>query len=243
MASKELNVKVKHRYDTASNWIANNPVLLAGELGIESDTNKMKIGDGTKNWSSLEYIFKDNSADKMDKVNPTGSGSFSLNRLAESSVGDCSFAEGYNCTAGGLDAHAEGYYTKANGRYSHAEGNQTTATSDSAHAEGQYTYASGVGSHSSGIDTYAKRRAHFVFGEGNLLDSVGSTSSDKGQYIEIVGNGTYSNRSNARTLDWEGNQWLAGNLQAQGLTDGTTTKSMSEILAGGGSKITWREWN
>lgn len=56
MASKELNVKVKQRYDTASNWTTNNPVLLAGELGIESDTKKMKVGDGTTSWNSLAYM-------------------------------------------------------------------------------------------------------------------------------------------------------------------------------------------
>ena len=55
MASKELNVKVKHRYDTASNWTTNNPVLLAGELGIESDTKKIKVGDGVNTWASLDY--------------------------------------------------------------------------------------------------------------------------------------------------------------------------------------------
>lgn len=56
MASKELNVKLKQRYDTASNWTTNNPVLLAGELGIESDTKKMKVGDGTTEWNALEYM-------------------------------------------------------------------------------------------------------------------------------------------------------------------------------------------
>lgn len=56
MASKELNVKLKQRYDTASNWTTNNPVLLAGELGIESDTKKMKVGDGTTSWNSLAYM-------------------------------------------------------------------------------------------------------------------------------------------------------------------------------------------
>lgn len=58
MASKELNVKIKQRYDTSSNWTTNNPVLLAGELGIESDTKLMKVGDGITAWTSLSYIVK-----------------------------------------------------------------------------------------------------------------------------------------------------------------------------------------
>lgn len=56
MASKELNVKIKQRYDTASKWTTNNPVLLAGELGIESDTKKMKVGDGITSWIYLDYM-------------------------------------------------------------------------------------------------------------------------------------------------------------------------------------------
>lgn len=51
-------VKVHHimRNDTATNWEAKNPVLLAGEFGICTDTNLIKIGDGVKTWSELEYV-------------------------------------------------------------------------------------------------------------------------------------------------------------------------------------------
>jgi hypothetical protein len=38
-------VQLQHRRDTSSNWSLNNPILAAGELGIESDTRKIKIGD------------------------------------------------------------------------------------------------------------------------------------------------------------------------------------------------------
>jgi hypothetical protein len=47
---------MKQRYDTAANWTAANPTLLAGEIGIESDTNKWKLGDGSTAWTSLGYI-------------------------------------------------------------------------------------------------------------------------------------------------------------------------------------------
>ena len=43
------------RRDTAANWTANNPVLSSGEPGFETDTGKLKIGDGTNSWSSLDY--------------------------------------------------------------------------------------------------------------------------------------------------------------------------------------------
>ena len=51
-----LNALQKQRRDTASNWTSNNTVLLAGELGYESDTKKFKIGDGTTAWQSLDYL-------------------------------------------------------------------------------------------------------------------------------------------------------------------------------------------
>lgn len=55
MAEKTLNTRQKQKYDTSTNWTTNNPVLLAGEIGIESDTNKFKIGNGTDNWNNLIY--------------------------------------------------------------------------------------------------------------------------------------------------------------------------------------------
>lgn len=41
--------------DTAANWTANDPTLLAAEPGYESDTGKIKIGDGSTAWTSLAY--------------------------------------------------------------------------------------------------------------------------------------------------------------------------------------------
>ena len=43
------------RRDVASSWSSANPVLLSGELGLESDTNQFKIGDGVTSWNSLPY--------------------------------------------------------------------------------------------------------------------------------------------------------------------------------------------
>jgi len=51
-----LNALQKQRRDTASNWTSNNPTLLAGEWGVESDTKKFKIGDGSTAWQSLDYV-------------------------------------------------------------------------------------------------------------------------------------------------------------------------------------------
>ena len=47
---------MQQRKGTAAQWTAADPVLNAGELGWESDTNKFKIGDGTNHWVSLTYF-------------------------------------------------------------------------------------------------------------------------------------------------------------------------------------------
>lgn len=48
-------IKFQFRRDTAQNWQDSDPVLLAGEPGVEIDTGKMKIGNGSSAWMSLPY--------------------------------------------------------------------------------------------------------------------------------------------------------------------------------------------
>lgn len=127
--------------------------------------------------------------------------------------GEYSHAEGSGTAASGYSSHAEGDSTVAMGNYSHVEGAGTEASGESSHAEGQGTIASGYYAHAEGYGTIANHKSQHVFGEWNIEDSSNNTSNNKGNYIEIVGNGTNSNsRLNARTLDWNGNEKLAGSL-------------------------------
>ena len=48
-------VRVQVRKDTASNWTSANPTLASGEFGFETDTGKLKTGDGSTAWTSLGY--------------------------------------------------------------------------------------------------------------------------------------------------------------------------------------------
>ena len=124
--------------------------------------------------------------------------------------GDASHAEGYDTTASGFASHAECYSTTANGYHSHAEGCSTTASGDASHAEGGHTTANGYYSHAEGYYTTASGENSHVQGKFNIIDT-----SDK--YAHIVGNGTGDSiRSNAHTVDWEGNGWFAGNVYVGG---------------------------
>ena len=56
---------MQQRRGTAAQWTSANPILNAGEMGWESDTNKFKIGDGTNHWADLDYF-----ADINSTINP-----------------------------------------------------------------------------------------------------------------------------------------------------------------------------
>lgn len=217
---------------------------------------------------------------KMDKNNPTGTGSFSLNRKSDTVVGDYSFAEGSNgqatgtashtegnsTTASGDGSHAEGSSTQASGNNSHAEGEYTTASGNASHAEGYYTTASAIlGSHAEGNLAKASGNASHAEGyhttasgnashaEGNFSVASGSRSHAEGEetiasshdqhvqgkyniedtantYADIIGNGSSDTRSNAYTLDWNGNAWYAGDVYV-GSTSGTNKDEGSKKLA------------
>ena len=55
MADKLLNIRIQLRNDTAKNWTNANPLLLKGEMGVETDTGKTKIGNGIDRWEDLKY--------------------------------------------------------------------------------------------------------------------------------------------------------------------------------------------
>ena len=53
-----MATRMQQRRGTAAEWLAADPVLQAGEIGYETDTNQFKIGDGVNSWTVLNY-FKD----------------------------------------------------------------------------------------------------------------------------------------------------------------------------------------
>ena len=142
--------------------------------------------------------------------------------------GDVSHAEGNSTIASGGGSHAEGFNTTASEYYSHAEGSSTIASGWDSHAEGNHTTASGGSSHAEGSNTIASGDYSHAQGKLNIED----TSSI---YADIIGNGTIVNgtiikRSNAATVDWNGNAWFAGDVYT-GSTSGTNKDDGSKKLA------------
>jgi len=58
--------KIQLRRDSSSNWRTTNPVLAEGEMGVELDTNRSKLGDGTSNWNDILYMTDTNAVGTYD---------------------------------------------------------------------------------------------------------------------------------------------------------------------------------
>ena len=121
--------------------------------------------------------------------------------------GDSSHSEGYGTIAQGENAHAEGRQTRAAGGQAHAEGYNTIASAARSHAEGEVTKATHRATHAEGYHTIASKPHQHVQGKYNVEDTTTNG------YAHIVGNGEDdNNRSNAHTIDWDGNAWFAGDV-------------------------------
>lgn len=209
MAERILSGKIKQLIYTTeelsqsplSTTVIDNGVLVYEKTS--SGQIKCKMGDGNNVWSGLNYI---EDSDKMDKNNPTGTGSLSMNRIEGSIVGEQSVALGNDCIASGMNSVALGNDCTASASYSHAEGYGTTASGSYSHTEGYNTTASGYNQH--------------VQGKFNVADNVST-------YAHIVGGGTSdTDRKNIHTLDWNGNAVFSGDVTAT-KSDGTEVSLLS----------------
>ena len=178
-------------------------------------------------------------------LNNEASGNYShAEGYSTTASGKYSHAEGANTTASEYSSHAEGAGTTASKYYSHAEGHNATASGDSSHAEGYGTTASGDYSHAEGYGTTASGSYSHAEGSNTIaryyqhVEGRYNVSDNSNTYAHIVGNGTADDaRSNAYTLDWSGNESLAGSLTlGMGTTAAVTlTPAILAQLINGGS--------
>ncbi len=174
---------------------------------------------------------------------------------------DGTHVEGYGCKASGFWSHAEGEMTIVSSYASHAEGSYTkmpdgstrygTAAGYASHTEGGGCHTNGVASHAEGIGTTANGRCAHVegtytvaSGKAQHVEGIANIEDTEDKYIHIAGNGTLpTDRSNAYTLDWNGNGWFAGTVEAAAIilkssTDGSTKTFKITIDDSGALSIT-----
>lgn len=87
--------RIQIRRDTASNWTSANPTLAQGELGVETDTLKIKVGDGSTAWASLSYLI-----DTSDYVTETGTQTLTNKTLTDPAIVGTILEDVYTITDG-----------------------------------------------------------------------------------------------------------------------------------------------
>jgi hypothetical protein len=66
-----MAVQIQLRRDSSTNWSNENPILAQGELGLELDTLKIKVGNGVDEWDDLDYLVASAVLDHIsDTSNP-----------------------------------------------------------------------------------------------------------------------------------------------------------------------------
>lgn len=63
-----MSIKIQLRRGTAAQWTVANTVLSQGEVGVEVDTGKFKIGNGTSTWTTLSYPSGINGLESLSDV-------------------------------------------------------------------------------------------------------------------------------------------------------------------------------
>jgi hypothetical protein len=77
---------IQVRRDTATNWTNINPILAQGEIGEETDTKKIKIGDGITDWNNLDYTYYDTIIFIQQEITGTGTNNIDWNQGLKAKV-------------------------------------------------------------------------------------------------------------------------------------------------------------
>ena len=203
--------------------------------------NRPQIGGttltGNKSLSDLGIASSSDVSGKADKADTVLTTTLSRGRLANSTVGVASFAFGN-------DVEAAGYYSQA-------EGNGTSTETNNSHVFGKYNVPNDkfpvwssnthyyVGDKVRRKITFQSSVTYIPFEciEENTDSSWTSSHWEElndqnidGEYVEVVGNGAnYGNKSNARALDWDGNEYLKGDLYVGCDADSTNGSKVAKV--------------
>lgn len=220
--------EVFNNYETSLAIGANSHVEGAGPtsqsiaLTGEANATTYKVAsDKMKNFAVNDWYKKDNGVIVYVLLVDTTNNTITVSEtLSNTAITNKLFTRYRGGLAYGSYSHVEGRSNVASGNGSHAEGNNVVASGNYSHAEGDnQTTAAGSASHAEGYGVVATEANQHAQGKYNYLDENGSA----GNYAHIVGNGTGSSnskRSNAHSLDWNGNAYFAGDVYVgSGLAD------------------------
>lgn len=222
--SQLKTTRIKHKHDIEANWLISKLMPLDGEIIIydpdeDHDIPRFKVGDGETALNDLPFVI----------TSEGGGGEFQgqIYTLTEKNkLKALPTNEELSETLEGLEEQID---NKSNAPLIKGEGEGSVIMNNEISpnvASGNYAFAEGSG-------TIASGEAQHVQGKYNIEDT-------ENKYAHIVGNGTNNSaRSNAHTIDWEGNAWFAGNIMANGilLTDQVTKDIYELVISNGEIKI------
>ena len=189
------NNSVVHINSTDPNTASGNNALSVGEGSSASGNVSVAIGNHVTA-SGLNSIALGFRVSGYDGAKATGAGTIAIGASVEAS-NSYALAAGYRTVSSGVASAAFGDSTVASGNRSFSACSNTVAKGARSAAFGRNTVASGSNS--------------FVVGKYNVPDETNGTANDN--YAVIIGNGTADNaRSNALTVDWDGNEVISGDL-------------------------------
>ena len=136
--------KIIQRHDTSANWTSVNPVLAAGEMGVETDTNKFKFGDGVTAWADLAYAAGEGGSSGTTLTSTDGTTTYNKLALGDTlSVKDTSTKELNKLTQTGGTLNSELEFTGASGASLKMTEKYSLSTADSWEFQIKYKHNGG----------------------------------------------------------------------------------------------------
>lgn len=179
---RQTNIQI--RRGTASDWTSVNPTLAQGEIAMETDTKKIKVGDGSTAWNALRYVGADGGdLDAAGGGSPTTTTSTSTTTTTSAPSGDQYFSnvsllmhmDGSNGSTSFIDSSS----------FQHAE---TVTDAQISTAQSKFGGASGYFNGASWV-AYSQQSQGFTFGSSNFtIEFWMKDSGSSGGYPLVISN-------------------------------------------------------
>jgi hypothetical protein len=214
-----MTTRIKLRRDTAANWTASDPILADGEPGLETDTRKLKYGNGTSTWTVLEYssggveVGIDGQITIGDTTSTGNTNSIAIGTDAGIEQQTATIAIGHEAGNSGQDRSAvaigrsagetdQGRSSIAIGRYAAADDQSEEAIAIGYYAGNseQRYHAIAIGAEAGNTDqsysAVAIGNQAGNYNQGTTSVAIGSGAGNEDQGYEAVAVGAYSGNYN-----------------------------------------------
>lgn len=225
----DSNIVGARAYQILESNKSESTYTLDSVIGLQTgDIYSIRLSANYDNWGKITDIYPETNTVKVDTfIDKAVTASSSFRIVSKPWLGTTNWASyarssGVSNRVHGDAASADGRSNIITGRYGRASG-YLNKTGYAGHVQNRSNTALGIDASGSGRDTVADGERSFTMGHGTVAKAKDQLARgkynipDNGQnYADIVGNGKDdNNRSNAYTLDWNGNGWFAGSITTE----------------------------